>query len=383
MRPRRSLFVLFAIFGIAIPALAVTGPTPDELDRNRRLLDVWRNDPDHYARLRRDLKSFWEMSPDDRERLRRIDHDLHETDTKTQKKLMGVLERYASWLDRISEAERKQIAASDRSERIKVIRTILDRQYLESLPKRTRDEISQLPVAEQRTQLDRFRREDRQLRLACARFTLLPAEPARRPVQSSAFRPTRLQDFPTDVRYYVDHFLWPQIAKEEAEQIKKAEGAPWPLLARTIWDLSVKHPIKLPGPGVGTRTHGDLMRDLGMAMPMKTLLPAQRKKLNELAGQWPEFAIEFTNFSRKNGVSLPHQLGPCTPLQFDPAVSEFIDRTLMPKLSKSEKDELKSVQGRWPDYPRMLLELSKKHTLEIPYMHLPGSKELWDQARSG
>ena len=65
MQSKRALFVFVATLGAVIPALAVPGPTPDDLERNRRLLDTWRNDPEHYARLRRDLKAFSDIPHED------------------------------------------------------------------------------------------------------------------------------------------------------------------------------------------------------------------------------------------------------------------------------------------------------------------------------
>jgi hypothetical protein len=387
MRSKLALFLLFVPLAAAIPALAVPEPTADELERNRRLLESWRTDPDHYARLRRDLKAFWDLPAAERDRLRRIDRDLHEADARTQKHLLAVMERYAAWLERVSEGDRQQITSADRSERLKIIRAVRDRQYFDSLPSKARAELAQLPSAERRAQLDRLRKEDRQLRLACsqlslARLDIPPAKPSTVAPAPATFRPTRLEEFPSDVRYYVDNVLWRQIKAEEAEQLKKAEGAPWPLLARTIIELSNKHPVKLPGPVNGPRRYVDLPSEVLKAMPVKDLAQAQKKHLTDVVGRWPEFATEFTLTARKNGITLPRQLGPCHSRQFEAPVSQFIDRTLLPKLTDKEREELKAAEGKWPDYPRTLLDLSKKHGLEVPLMRLPGPRELWDQAKA-
>ena len=191
MRPKQSLFILFCVLGAAIPALAVPGQVPDEVERNRRLLESWRSDPEHYARLRRDLKAFWELSAEQREHLRQFDRELNEVDPRIQKRLRAVLEHYAAWLDRLPESDRQQVASADRSERLKVIRTIRDRQYLESLPAKVRDEIKQLPAAEQRTQLDRHRQEDRQLRAACTQIALYRPEVPAKPSTPAPYQPTR------------------------------------------------------------------------------------------------------------------------------------------------------------------------------------------------
>jgi hypothetical protein len=61
--------------------------------------------------------------------------------------------------------------------------------------------------------------------------------------------------------------------------------------------------------------------------------------------------------------------------------SQFIERTLLPKLTAAEKDELKSAEGHWPEYPRLLVELARRHGLEVPLLRLPGPRELWEQAK--
>jgi hypothetical protein len=384
MRSSFSLLLLFIVLATIVPVVASSGPSPDDLERNRRLLEAWRTDPEHYARLRHDLKAFWELPPEARERLRQLDVDLHGVDTRKQKRLLATLTRYALWLERLPESDRQMIAAVDRSERVNAIRTVLDRQYLDSLPEKLRSELKQLPPSELRAQLDHLRQEDKHLLSACRKVALeRPEVPPKLTTSTPAsYRPTHLSEFPAEVRYYVDKMLWPHLKLEEADQIKKAEGAPWPLLARTIWELSAKHPAKLPGPLNGPRRYIELPQDFVKAMPAKDLPPAQRKHLNELLGRWPDFAAEYVLTARKNGVNLPRQLGPCHPKQFEPPVTQFIDRSLLPALSDKEKDELKAAEGRWPDYPKTLLELSRKHSLEIPLMRLPGPRELWEQART-
>jgi hypothetical protein len=389
MPAKRALFALLIASAAVIPALAVPEPAPEEQDRNRVLLESWRSDPEHLARLRRDLKAFWELPDAERERLRRFDRDLQATDAKTQLRLRGVMERYAAWLERLSDSDRQQIAAAGRGERVKVIRAVRDRQYFEQIPAKTRAELAQLPSTQRAAQLTRLRAEDRELRNACLKLARTRPEisvkpsPSTSPPVPAPSRPMRLADFPEDIRYYVDNVLWPQLTTEEAEQLKKAEGAPWPLLARALTGLADKHPLKLPGPVSGPSHFYELPSGIAKSMPMKDLLPVQRRRLNELVGKWPEFAVEYTTIARRNNVTLPRQLGPSHPRQFDPRVAQFIERALLPKLSDKEKGDLKGAEGKWPDYPKTILELAKKHGLEVPLMRLPGPRELWEHARAG
>src|SRR5262249_21578331 len=151
-----------------------------------------------------------------------------------------------------------------------------------------------------------------------------PARPPAAPPANPAppLRPTRLSEFPDDIRYYIDNVLWKQLTPAEAAQFTKAEGAPWPLLARTVYELAEKHTLKLPGPIDGPRNASDLPAEFRKVMAIKDLLPLQKRRLNELSGRWPDFAIEYTAIAHRNGVTLPRQLGPCRPGQFDIRVAQ-------------------------------------------------------------
>src|SRR5215472_310098 len=90
----------------AMRALAVSDSPAGEdpqavLEQNRRLLEKWRADPDHYRRLKQDYAAFQAMPPERQTRLRQLDLDLHAEDPAAQARLLAVLERYVSWLDKL------------------------------------------------------------------------------------------------------------------------------------------------------------------------------------------------------------------------------------------------------------------------------------------
>src|SRR5262249_27868355 len=137
MKTTRQLVGVLALVVLAFPVLGSSEPSSEDLDRNRRLLEKWRADPEHYARLKRDLKAFHSLPRDRQERLRKLDHDLSEADSRTQRQLWNVRERYANWFDRLPEADRQRIeAAGDREERLHVVQTIREQQLLDRLPRK-------------------------------------------------------------------------------------------------------------------------------------------------------------------------------------------------------------------------------------------------------
>jgi hypothetical protein len=373
---RHVTFLTF--LAVTAPVLAASDSPPDEWERNHRLLDRWREeDPGHYARLQRDLRAFWSLPAERQERLRKLDRDLNEADSAARKKLWGVLERYTLWLERLPETDRQRIeAAANRKERLEIIHQILERQALDRLPRKAREELLKLKEDQRRAELARLRKEERHLR---AEWKL--ALKGRPGPGVPVAKPARLVDFPTDVQAFVSTVLKPQLSHEETERLTKAEGK-WPQFACLLFDLAEKYPLKLPGPPKGPVNFMDLPPNVRQAMPFASLNPNQKKHLMSIMGKWPDFAIEFTALAHRKEIALPRQLGPCAPKDFTPSLEPFIDKVLVPKLSAKEKDSLDSAKGKWPDYPRLLLELSKKHNLEVPGMKLPGPRDLWERARA-
>ncbi len=140
------------------------------LERNRQLLDKWKADPEHYARLQRDLYDFWALSKAKRRQIRQLDQAFHQLDVKTQKRLWQVAERYTTWLDRLPQTERQQIEESkDDQERLHLIRTIRERQWIERLPRKVREDLEKLPPKAREAQIVQLRKQERQQRLLWSR----------------------------------------------------------------------------------------------------------------------------------------------------------------------------------------------------------------------
>src|SRR4051794_19732203 len=94
-----------AFLTLVVPGVALSDPGADEVAHNRRLLERWRADPEHYQRLQRDLRAFWALPPERQQQLRALDRQLHDLDPAAQKRLLEALGRYAYWLERLREAD--------------------------------------------------------------------------------------------------------------------------------------------------------------------------------------------------------------------------------------------------------------------------------------
>jgi hypothetical protein len=379
------LVLIFALAG-AMQALALSGPAGEDpqavLEQNRRLLRKWRADPEHYARLQQDLKSFQELPPKRQESLRKLDRDLHAEEPAAQARLWRVLDRYAAWLEKLPEADRARIAsaptAKDRLERIKEIR---DRQWVSRLPKKQQDYLGKLPPEDQPKEIARLRQIARVRRLEW-----FWAEHPRDEAALKRVRPTRLAEFPPEVQFYFGQSLQ-HVLRDDRRRLRSAEGQ-WPLYARTLAELVEKHPFTLPGwpePGSWPCYYQEFPADVRKALPLKPVNAKDRKhpkRLNETRGKWPDFAIAFTELARERKVVLPRQLGPSRPGEFSKPVQEFIKNLSSKKLTDGEIAELAAVEGKWPEYPQLLLQLTRNHGLVVPGMARPAPQAFWDAMRT-
>jgi hypothetical protein len=370
MRRSGLLLIVLGLFAAGAAPPSGPQPPPDDLEQNRRLLDKWRNDPEHFQRLLRDLRAFWDLPAEGRERLRRLDRELHTKDATTQKRLWGVMERYSAWLEQLPEADRQRVlAAANPAERLRVIKEIRERQWLQQLPRKVREGLEKVPPQERAKETARLKQEER---LHRRQWQRVPRPPA------------RLGDFSPRVQAFVNEKLLPRLSPTEKERLDKAQGR-WPQYAHTLVVLAEKHPVlpALPPPYAAPTHYRDLPLEVRQKLPVAQL--RARKlwgKLQKVDGQWPEFPLAVVAAYKElhNGAA-PPPLGASRPGEFPAAVKGFIEKGL--RKFKDDAQHLRAAEGKWPDYPELLLKLARKHHLTVPGMTLPGPPELWDGVRAG
>ena len=349
-------------------------PETGDLERNRQLLRKWKADPDHYARLQHDLHDYWALPEAKRQQLRQLDREFHELDDKTRKRLWKTAERYSAWLDRLSPDERRHIeTAADWRERLSRIEEIREKRWIERAPRKVRDELLKLPPNERTIRVGQLRVQDRQRRKQWQRPLGVGPRPAK-PL-------TRLSEFPSDVQEFVKKQLLPRLTAEELGQYHRAEGGP--NFRLVVKHLAERHPVLPP-------LHRPIARYEDLPQKAKGLAGAKNqwerrietwKKLQQVEGVWPEWAEMFVNQLTPQQRKAMPPLGASHPRDFSPAVQTFIEATLKAKVKLGEFHKLKDAEGKWPEYPRHLLELAHKHNLPVPGMSLPGPAELWENER--
>ncbi len=137
----------------------------DPEQSRRALEEKARQDPEWYQRTLRDLDAFQSLPADQQERMREIDRQLSAQDSRTRQKLMRALERYSAWLDRLPPADRKYIEnAPNSKERLRRIREVRDKQWVQTQPKAVREEIMRARGKERQELIQKYRQEEKKRR---------------------------------------------------------------------------------------------------------------------------------------------------------------------------------------------------------------------------
>src|SRR4051812_6697889 len=63
---------------------ASNDPASEDLEQNQQLLATLRSDPERYARLMRDLRSFLALPPERQERMRELNRDMDDIESVSQ-----------------------------------------------------------------------------------------------------------------------------------------------------------------------------------------------------------------------------------------------------------------------------------------------------------
>lgn len=367
--PWRLLAVLAVLTGV-LAAAAPPALDDDEAETLRRQLEkvdrIRANDPDLYNRLKQDWRAFRALPRERQERIRQLDRELHQEDSHTQDRLLRILERYGTWLKRLPEKDRQQIeSASGPGDRLQAVRDVRDREWVARLPRALRERVDKTPAEQRPAQVIQLRDQERQRRRDWRQTHIV-----------------RLSDFPPEVQTFVNESLRPLLSPEERVRLRNAEGT-GPLYGKTILDLGERYrALHLLSPVAGPTRYDELPKEVKQRLAPKVLEKSlERTGRRQTEGKWPDYALAVTEVARTKNLQLP-PLGPSRPDQLAPAVRQFLDKELAPRLDEADQKRLKEAEGRWPGFPWTLLELARKHGLTLPGVTPPGPRDLWEDLRS-
>ncbi len=245
---------------------------------------------------------------------------------------------------------------------------IREREWIERLPKKIRDDLERLPAEEREAQVIQLREQERQQSVLWKR----PLGAAEHPKQ-----PTRPSELPADAKHFVEKQLLPHLTADEKRRYHQAEGH-WPAFPQTVKELAKHHPVLPPLPHKAIVRFDDLPDKAKAEAGSKPSWERREEtwqRLKRVEGKWPEWALTFHNLLSPPQRQRMPPLGASRPEELPAEVRAFIRKTLRPKISPQEWRALHALEGRWPEYPLHLLRLAEKHTLEVPGMSLPSSSE--------
>jgi len=349
----------------------------------------------------RHIELFQSYPPARKQQLRKLDQELHELPTPDQNRLCRVLEDYALWLDRLSDADRREVLIQpDAAERLEAVRRLRQKQWRESLPEPVRKKIAGAADIEERLEFVRQFKKTQQGRrdewtLAHRQWDTLHGPDRKEPWPFSDpqtakqleeyIRTVFKVDFEVKLDPKSDLPSGTRLSKQEFFELRETKRAAtndgkWFLYGLTIHRLAEKHPY-LPEPRQRPFVNAEMIPPESLKdLPYKAWFgQLNRKTLNR--GKWPEFALEVAEAPKRfAGVAPPPSFfGPCKPGDFTEPIDRFLAEQLLPKLSPAEKDGLGKLEGKWPEYPRQMIALSSKPNVDlaVPGVTLPGKPSLW------
>ncbi len=335
---------------------------------------------------------FRGLTPERQEKIRTFDQQLIAQEPARRDRSYRLLEIYAAWLQRLPDADRKEVLAAPTSaKRIDAIREVHRKQWIAALPAAQRQKLSNLAPADKADLIAKWRTEDEKNRAEWS-LVRVQGESIRTGRQPWPFTEERMKK---EVVAFLDAAYRPDDPKRNRlsqgpdggdlaryrEALERAGKGEWAFLGKVVLDFTKKYE-SLPEPAKGNPVID--FADLStwpVALKHFENRPKLKPKFDASLGKWPEFALAI--HTEMSGIKLPvnlptYHLGPCRPDEFKDDVKRFIPE-LRKKLNEAESNGLKSLEGQWPAYPRELVRLAKGHDLAVPGAMPPGLPSLWEK----
>jgi hypothetical protein len=325
--------------------------------------------------LRRQYQVFQSYSPEKQKQIRELDEKLYELPDAQRERLKNVLERYASWLDALPEKSRaKVVGVSEPESRLAAIGELKTIAWVETLPKAQREEYEKAKRSDRPILIEKWKaeEEDRQERwkfalnhwndLASPRITDL------------------LQLDPQIFTLYLKHLdsQLPETEKPKLQALvaglKENDDAKKLNLLIYISIQAERRPL-IPGPMTGPKTYAELpakvrsfLESPEVKWPKKGLPP----QVAMAVGRWPDFALAVTRVLNRQGVTPPEPIVKASRKEEMPAeVVKYWNEEIEPRLKLSDAgrkalENLRAVEGKWPEYPETLMKIARGNGFLIP-----------------
>ena len=336
-----------------------------------------------------------------RQQLRKLDGDLHDLPAAEQDRLRPVLENYAVWLDRLPDAERRDLLATPTpAARLEAVTQLYQRQWRDDLSQPQRVKLAATVSATEKADLvaawkaaEKARRDEwhvarRQWPTLFGRAGQAPwpfSEPGYARQVDDYVRAVLKVDLSAPLPKIDGKIEMPagaRLNRAEFAYLKSAHDSAtkegnWFVYGVAVHRLSQLHPY-LPEP-LPNRPMIVTVQALPAELQTPRLRPLMKSAESSTRGRWPEFALEVATRCNKERIPVPESLGPCRPADFTEPVRDFVTKVLTPRLTEAERDGLRKLEGKWPEYPQQVLALARlpKYDFAVPTVTPPGAPSLW------
>ena len=335
-------------------------------------------------------KAFMQLPPDRQQAIRELDKHLSADPPAQRDRLLRVLEAYAVWLNNLPDLDRKGILTAAAAEsRLKLIRTLRQKQVIDSLPLSGVNGDLNSKLAEE-FRANEIRRHE-EWKHARKHPELLDGSKAPWPFDNETLK-AEIMDF-AKLAFRLDDkdVKGSRLTANELERYTsdqdfalKQGGAAWSIYGRTLYELIKRHEdLLLPPPADPGKRYTDIP-ELPPTYRGVANQQQLKKRLAPFVGKWPEFPLELhkdllAHKETKSELKNNSPLGPARVSDFTPKVKEFVEtKMLKDKLSDQERKRLQQREDKWPEYPRELIQLAREHNLSIPGVMLPGPPKQWE-----
>ncbi|HSQ58632.1 MAG TPA: hypothetical protein VLM40_23125 [Gemmata sp.] len=330
--------------------------------------------------------SFKALPAERQEVIRELHKHLFErVELAERNRLFRVLEVYTIWLNRLPAGQRRIIlGAATASQRLDEIRELLNRQWLDSLPPSQRAKLTGLSASEKAEVIGKWKMAEAERREEWVLVRDHAEDIAANRVPWPFDDPARKKDIIEFIRFtfHPDNAKRSRLTANEFDRLNatfkeanEKQGWAWHGYGKLIYDATSKYePWLLPEPAAGE----PITRVNQLPKLRRYFEGPGAKSVQPVIGKWPDFALRVHAAAQfMKGERLP-PLGPAKPSEFKEPLQTFVTKDLTRSLTPNEKRTLEGLEGKWPEYPREVLRLSKIHNLSAPGMMLPGSPRQWD-----
>lgn len=345
-------------------------------------------------RFQKDLSVYASLDSTELSKIQRLYRELLQLDNVDRERLWHAAESFSIWLARLPESDRNSILElSDSRQRLALVRRLREGQWLSGLPRADQEKIRELekdPDARalliSRIRAEEIERKSRNMDFA--RKPVIASTPKagsgtsglNKNAISSNNRPARFEELPMDVQIWIGENLLPRISEFEKNQLRIAAGR-WPDYPRGVYQLIRDHFLLPESP---KRIHSfeeipEPIREKYSSEMVNGLM--EKKGWTPPRPQGQDFALALAKWAVLEKIPTGF-LGPTNSSLLPEPWRSLVEKNLTPRLVREERQFLRRAEGKWPEYPRALIDLLVSRRMPLPVNHLPGPPSLWQDALS-